>query len=266
MKQVIPFDFEHASELAATQGSIPGSGAPAPAWALELEVRDGARGEAQLWAYAKLGERIRSYMADDEYRHVSIAFSLDAIDPTSGRAVGPRLSSIAFTNHPFLRGLTPIAAKKTKAQIAAKHSAPNVLFIAKSVDLSDATDLLGERPPIDLSGAPVNLEADDAVEQVIAYLGEGGDGDFNDMTEDEQRTYAEACIEFTRDTLSDSQDPNERANRMNGINANPLKLTRGEIEISINAGGHARAGGRARNMMIRRLDGPRLRVSCAGPR
>lgn len=111
MGQVLPFDFEHASELAATEGSIPVTGAPAPAWAMEVELRDGPNGEAQLWSYTKLGERIRGYIANDEYRHVSIAFSLDASDPESAASIGPRLSSIAFTNHPFLRGLTSIAAR-----------------------------------------------------------------------------------------------------------------------------------------------------------
>jgi len=111
MKQVLPFDFEHASELAATEGSIPVTGAPAPAWAMEVELRDSADGTAQLWAYAKLGDRIRSYIAEDEYRHVSIAFALDASDPETDASIGARLSSIAFTNHPFLRGLTSIAAR-----------------------------------------------------------------------------------------------------------------------------------------------------------
>jgi hypothetical protein len=116
MKQVLPFDFEHASELAATEGSIPVTGAPAPAWAMEVELRDGADGTAQLWAYAKLGDRIRSYIAEDEYRHVSIAFALDASDPETDASIGARLSSIAFTNHPFLRGLTSIAARDGGAE------------------------------------------------------------------------------------------------------------------------------------------------------
>lgn len=109
MTQVIPFDFEHASELAANEGSIPVTGAPAPAWALEAQVR-GTAEAPELWVYAKLGDRIREYIANDEYRHVSIAFSLDASDPVTDTSIGPRLSSIAFTNHPFLRGLTSIAA------------------------------------------------------------------------------------------------------------------------------------------------------------
>lgn len=234
---VLPFDYEHASELAATEGSIPGSGAPAPAWVLELDVRDGDDGKAQLWAYAKLGERIRSYIENDEYRHVSIAFSLDAIDPVTGAPVGPRMSSIAFTNHPFLRGLTPIAARKTKAQIAARRSQPSVLFAARSVALSDAVETLGEKPPRDLSATPIAFDAEDVLEQVVAYL--QGDADFDVMSEEEQLAYAQECIDFTnekaneRNTPSGEQTPNERTGHLN--RANPLNLTDSEIDICIAA-------------------------------
>lgn len=116
LADVIPFDFEHASELAATEGSIPATGAPAPAWAMEVEMRDGPSGK-QLWAYAHLGKTIRKYIASNEYRHVSIAFALDSADPESAESIGARLSSIAFTNHPFLRGLTSIAAKDSGAVV-----------------------------------------------------------------------------------------------------------------------------------------------------
>lgn len=109
---VLQFDYEHASEMDPTSGSIPREGVPAAGWVLDLEVRDGEDGGAELWARAKLGERIREQIAADEYRWVSIAFVLESIDPVTGETRGPRLTSIAFTNKPFLRDLRPLAASE----------------------------------------------------------------------------------------------------------------------------------------------------------
>lgn len=109
-QKVLPFDYEHASEMMPTEGSIPQFGAVAPAWALELEKRTGEDGVLQLWALAKLGSIIQEQIANENYQFVSIAFT-DGIDPVSGAEVGPMLTSIAFTNHPFLKMLTPIAAR-----------------------------------------------------------------------------------------------------------------------------------------------------------
>lgn len=116
---VIPYDYEHTSELDPTQGSIPQNGVGAPAWALDFQIRDGkdeaGNPRAELWAKTKLGPKIREQIANDEYRFVSIAFSLEAKDPKTSAEVGPKITSIAFTNHPFLRELEPIAANRRMA-------------------------------------------------------------------------------------------------------------------------------------------------------
>lgn len=113
---VIPFDYEHASEMPPTEGSIPSGGAPAPAWVLDLKVEKGEDGKVQLWAYAELGDQIRKQMLANEYRFVSIAFTLESVDPVTAEPAGPKLTSIAFTNHPFLRDLTPYAASEGGAR------------------------------------------------------------------------------------------------------------------------------------------------------
>ncbi len=110
VRPVLQFDYEHASEMAATDGSIPLSGAPAVGWVLEVAIRNGADGRAQLWAFAKLGDQIRGQISRDEYRSVSIAFTLQGRHFVSGAAIGPALTSIAFTNHPYMRDLEPFAA------------------------------------------------------------------------------------------------------------------------------------------------------------
>lgn len=115
-KPTIQFDFEHASEQASTAGSIPALGAPAPAWVLDVETRLGAKGTTELWALAQLGETIRGYIARNEYRQTSIAFGMEARDYRTGKPIGPTLSSIAFTNDPFLRNLEAIAASRRAGQ------------------------------------------------------------------------------------------------------------------------------------------------------
>lgn len=105
----IPFDYEHSSEMSATEGSIPQQGAPAPAWVYDVEMRDGPAG-AELWALAWLGDRIRRQISAREYRQTSIAFDMESVDFKTGEPAGPALTSIAFTNHPFLRHLESYAA------------------------------------------------------------------------------------------------------------------------------------------------------------
>ncbi len=107
--KVVPFDYEHASEMFPAEGTIPTSGAPAPAWLYEIELRDGPDGEAQLWGLAKLGKKVRAQIAEDEYAWVSIAFG-EGTDWKTGEKIGPVLTSVAFTNHPFMRDLDEIAA------------------------------------------------------------------------------------------------------------------------------------------------------------
>lgn len=111
INRVVPYDYEHASEMDPTQGTIPQSGAPAPAWATELDIRDSADGLAQLWALTLLGDKAREQIRSKEYQWTSVAIWPDMRDPDTNESIGPYLSSIAFTNHPFIRGMAPMAAR-----------------------------------------------------------------------------------------------------------------------------------------------------------
>jgi hypothetical protein len=112
---VVQYDYEHASEMAPFEGSIPTGGAPAIGWVLDLEVRQGPGGKAQLWALSKLGDQIRGQIAREEYTSVSIAWNPKGIHWQTGKPIGAVLTSIAFTNHPFLRDLELIAASARMA-------------------------------------------------------------------------------------------------------------------------------------------------------
>jgi hypothetical protein len=130
IEPVIQFDYEHASEMPPWEGSLPEKGAPAPAWAIEVAIRNGADGKAQLWALADLGSTIRQQIADRQYRWVSIAFTLQAVHWITGKPIGPLLTSIAFTNHPFMIDLEPLAAanrvtsQPTRAAVRSPNDSP----------------------------------------------------------------------------------------------------------------------------------------------
>jgi len=113
--KVVQFDYEHASEMPPFEGSIPVSGAPAIGWVLELEVRKGDDGRGELWALAKLGDQIRRQIDADEYNSVSIAWNPAGVHWITGKPIGAVLTSIAFTNHPFIRDLLPLAAANRAA-------------------------------------------------------------------------------------------------------------------------------------------------------
>lgn len=109
---VIPWDYNHASEQPATEGSLPYEGAPAQAWTLDLEVRNGADGKAQLWALTEFLEPARTYVKAGQYRWASVAVVFNAVDPVSGNNVGSMVTSIALTNTPFVEGMEPLVASK----------------------------------------------------------------------------------------------------------------------------------------------------------
>lgn len=109
---VIAFDFHHASELDPTSGSIPTEGAPAQAWARELRVQEGPKG-LELWALTNFLEPMATYRRENRYRWTSVAISPNQRHPMTGENIGWYMSSVAFTNDPFIQGMVPLAASRT---------------------------------------------------------------------------------------------------------------------------------------------------------
>ena len=102
----VAFDFEHASEADGAQ--VAKDGAPAQAWIHDLRISD--RG---LDALVEYKEPARTYVKEGKYKFVSPAIRFGAKDPRTGKPIGARLTSVAFTNQPFLRGLDALTAKDT---------------------------------------------------------------------------------------------------------------------------------------------------------
>lgn len=103
----VPIDFEHACEADASDGAIPVAGAPAQGWVRALDNR-GANG---LWGLVEFLEPARSYIREGKYKGVSPSIRFGARHPESGQLIGARLTSVALTNRPFLRGMQQVAAR-----------------------------------------------------------------------------------------------------------------------------------------------------------
>jgi hypothetical protein len=106
---VVAFDFDHASEMPPTSAAVALAGKPAQGWVQELEVRD-VNGAATLWAFTRVLEPARTYLTQGKIKWVSAAIDFHARDLVTGDPIGPALTSVAFTNQPFLRALPAIAA------------------------------------------------------------------------------------------------------------------------------------------------------------
>jgi hypothetical protein len=111
--EVIPWDFNHASEQDPTAGNLPSAGAPSQGWTYDLEVRNNPiDGHAELWALTKFLEPARTYVRMKQYKWASVAAALNAVDPTTGQNIGAMVTSIALTNTPFVEGMETLVANK----------------------------------------------------------------------------------------------------------------------------------------------------------
>ncbi|HZL96181.1 MAG TPA: phage protease, partial [Vicinamibacterales bacterium] len=113
---VVQFDFHHASEMHPTDGDIAVNGAPAQGWVLDAKIQDGEDGKSHLWVYAYFMEPAATYIAQNQYKWVSVSVDFNGPDPETGEPIGAVLTSVALTNHPFLRELPPIAASRIAAE------------------------------------------------------------------------------------------------------------------------------------------------------
>lgn len=118
VEPVLQYDYEHASECPPWEGTIPSSGAPACAWALDCEIRERPDGKASFWVFTELLDELRTQIAARKQRWVSIAFTLEGIHWLTREPLGPMLTSVAITNHPFMLDLEPLAASRRTSQPA----------------------------------------------------------------------------------------------------------------------------------------------------
>lgn len=114
-RDVVAWDFHHASEMPAVTGTIPVTGTPAQGWIQDLDVRRSESGKLGLWALTRWLEPARTYIKEERYKWASVSIVFDAVDAISGKSLGPMLTSVALTNQPFIEGMQQLAADKLAA-------------------------------------------------------------------------------------------------------------------------------------------------------
>jgi hypothetical protein len=172
---VVPWDFNHASEIDPTMGSLPATGAPAQAWTYDLEARAGADGKAELWALTKFLEPAKTYIRDGKFKWSSVAVTFDATHPETGKNIGAILTSIALTNTPFIEGMQELAATRgvranygptyygesADGPEAALQMIRGVLGIAQTADVTEVGTELDKLAAWAASGeAPAGIDLD----------------------------------------------------------------------------------------------------------
>ncbi len=138
-KNVVAWDFHHASEMPATSGNIASLGAPAQGWIRELDVRTDDKGAVTLWAYTKWLEPARTYIKEERYQWSSVSILFDAVDAKSGQRIGAVLTSVALTNQPFIEGMQPLAADKA---MAGKYWKGRDMYIEAANNADEALETL----------------------------------------------------------------------------------------------------------------------------
>lgn len=177
---VIPWDFNHASEMDPTAMAV--NGAPAAGWTADLKIVDGPDGVAQLHALTRFLEPARGYVKAGAYKWASIAMAFSATDPVSGDDVGALITSIALTNTPFIEGMSELAASRMAANryFYEPASGPeqalewvrSLFGLPAMADASVVMENLERlQGYVDAAEEPVGIDTDDLVGQLRTILG-----------------------------------------------------------------------------------------------
>jgi hypothetical protein len=188
---VVPWDFNHASEYAPTEGSVPYLGAPAQGWIQDLRVQTDANGKLGLFAKTRWLEPARSYVKNGQYKWASVTVIFDARDPKTNEKVGCILTSVALTNTPFVEGMEElIAAQRNGGQqvragayigncycepaSSAEDAFEKLRSLFSLPATSSAADLISQIMRLQewsiSGGAPLGIEVDDLVGGIRVIL------------------------------------------------------------------------------------------------
>lgn len=162
---VVAWDFHHASEMPATEGTIPVHGSPAQGWIQELAIRHNEQGVPELWALTRWLEPAKTYIREGRYQWASVSVVFDAIDPRTGQNIGALLTSVALTNTPFIEGMQRLSAERylrsRDMYIEAADTPERALEMIRAMlgmpETADAGEVVGELEKVKawtVSGAP----------------------------------------------------------------------------------------------------------------
>ena len=159
----VPIDYEHATEMTTAPGVLQ-NGAPAVGWVTHLE----SRGEAGLFAHVdwvdpQAVERIRM----GQYAYCSPAVVFGAIDPESGQPIGPKLTSVALTNRPFLDGMAALTARDP----VAASLAPESVHVPTAAAVQKETTMEPEKKsPLAGLAVKMGMDPEAAENEIIAAI------------------------------------------------------------------------------------------------
>jgi phage I-like protein len=159
----VPIDYEHATEMTTAPGVLQ-NGAPAVGWVTHLE----SRGEAGLYAHVdwvdpQAVERIRM----GQYAYCSPAVVFGAIDPESGQPIGPKLTSVALTNRPFLDGMAALTARDP----VAASLAPESVHVPTAAAVQKETTMEPEKKsPLAGLAVKMGMDPEAAENEIIAAI------------------------------------------------------------------------------------------------
>jgi hypothetical protein len=170
---VVPWDFNHGSE------NDPVSHPEAQAWTLDLDVRaTSSPNTFELWSLTRVLEPAKSFIQAGKIKWASVAIWKTAVDPVSGRDIGPLLTSVAFTNVPFVQGMDPIAARldyyATRADDAedALCQIKGMLGMPQLADIGAVQlELAKLKMWLDQGQVPIGVDADSIVSGLRTILG-----------------------------------------------------------------------------------------------
>ena len=149
----VVIDYEHQT--------LSGDEAPAAGWIKRL-VNKGKEG---LWAAVEWTDRALNYLRSKEYRFLSPVFTLEGIDPKSGKKVGAMLLNAALTNDPFFSELKPITSKSDGAD--AKNVGPTIFLTQEEYQMNKLIARLRE---------VYQLAADATEDQILAKFNQVYEG------------------------------------------------------------------------------------------
>jgi hypothetical protein len=160
---VVPWDFNHASEYQPTEGSVPYLGAPAQGWIQDLRIQTDANGKLGLFAKTRWLEPARSYIKNGQYKWASVTVIFDARDPKTNEKVGCLLTSVALTNTPFVEGMEElIAAQRNGGQQVRAGSYIGNCYCEPAGSAEDAFEKLRS-----LFSLPATSSAADLISQIM---------------------------------------------------------------------------------------------------
>jgi hypothetical protein len=172
-QNVVAWDFHHASEMPATEGTIPVAGAPAQGWVQDLAVRKSETGAVELWALTHWLEPAKTYIKEGRYQWASVSVIFNAVDARTAAALGPVLTSVALTNNPFIEGMNKLAADMRCGGVWVdratdlEHANSQIRSILGLPTTSDLSAMVGELAKVKqwvLTGQePVGVDLDDII-------------------------------------------------------------------------------------------------------